>query len=214
MSQPVSHLSRCCGEHRLEKKYLIAPSYQVAHQLGEPLATESGAWVNLHFVTLPALAQEAVGTELSKQGIKLISSRGSLFLVDRIFRKLKEEKLDYFDKIEATTGIVRTLQNSIFALRMAGLKSTGLKPSEFIKGRKGDEIILLLRSYEEGLHKGKLIDLPGLYELALKRIGARRNEKELYLGFQDGPRGGVEREFLQKSDRFPKFRLACWRCGA
>jgi ATP-dependent helicase/nuclease subunit B len=192
-------LSRICSEHRLEKKYLIVPSYQIGHQIGEKLAEKGGSWVNLHFVTLPALAQEVGGAELSKQGIKLISSTGSLFIVDKIFRKLKEEgELDYFNKIEATTGIVRALQNSIFALRMAGLKSTDLKSSEFIDERKGKEVTLLLQAYEEELEKGKLIDLPGLYGIALKQIGARRQEKELHLAFQDRPLGGLEREFLKK----------------
>ncbi len=199
MSQLVRYLFRFCAEHRLDKKYLIVPSYQVGHQIGESLAKKGGAWVNLHFVTLPALAQQVIGAELSKGEIKLISSTGCLFLVDKIFRTLKNEAgLDYFNKIDATTGIVRALQNSIFALRMAGLKSSGLKPPEFIKETKGDEIILLLHSYEEELDKGKLIDLPELYKLALKGIGAWQKEKELYLAFQDRPLGGLEREFLQK----------------
>jgi ATP-dependent helicase/nuclease subunit B len=199
LNKVIPYLFGYCAKRRLEKKYLIAPSYQIAHQLGEALAEEGGSWVNLHFMTLPALAQQVVGAELSKQGIKFISSTGSLFLVDKIFRRVKDEaKLDYFDKIEATTGIVRALQNSLIALRMAGLKSTDLRSLEFIKEQKGKEVILLLQAYEDELDKGKLIDLAGLYELALKRIGARRKEKELYLAFQDRPLGGLEREFLQK----------------
>jgi hypothetical protein len=43
-----------------------------------------------------------VGPELSKQGIRLVSYTGVQFLVDKIFRKLKDEaKPGYFDKIEA-----------------------------------------------------------------------------------------------------------------
>jgi hypothetical protein len=58
--------------------------------MGEALAEEGGSLVNLHIVTPPALAQEVGGTELSKQGIKLVSGVGAQFLVDKIFRKLKE----------------------------------------------------------------------------------------------------------------------------
>src|SRR4030042_6221542 len=92
MSRSAEYLSRFCDEHRLEKKYLIVPSYQVGHQIGEALAKEGGSWINLHFVTLPSLAQELAGIELSTQGIKLISQANALFLVDRVFRRLKAAK--------------------------------------------------------------------------------------------------------------------------
>jgi ATP-dependent helicase/nuclease subunit B len=209
MRRAVQYLLRFCSEHRLEKKYLIVPSYQVGHQIGEALAKGGGSWVNLHFVTMPALAQEIAGADLSRRRIRFISSTGSFFLVEKIFRKLKDEAgFDYFGKIEATTGIIRALQNSIYALRMAGLKNSDLKPSGFIDNRKGEEVIRLLRSYEEELDKGSLIDLPGLYELALQQIGARRREqeagkkqkeeRELYLTFRDRPHEYLEREFFKK----------------
>jgi ATP-dependent helicase/nuclease subunit B len=58
---------------RLEKKYLIVLSYQIGHQIGEALALQGGSWVNLHFVTLPSLAHEVSGVELSRQGFKEVS---------------------------------------------------------------------------------------------------------------------------------------------
>jgi hypothetical protein len=61
--------------HQLEKKYLIVFCYQTGHQIREALAKEGGAWVNLHFVTLPSLAQEVATIELSKQ--KIFNSRRS-----------------------------------------------------------------------------------------------------------------------------------------
>jgi hypothetical protein len=72
MRRAVRYLSRFFAEHRLEKKYLIVPSYQVGHQIGEALAKEGGSWVNLHFVTLPALAQKVAGAELSKREMILL----------------------------------------------------------------------------------------------------------------------------------------------
>ena len=55
-SRLVLYRSRFCGEHRLQKKHIIVPSYQIGHRIGEALARQGGSWVNLHFVTLPALA--------------------------------------------------------------------------------------------------------------------------------------------------------------
>jgi len=47
MRRAVQYLLGFCAEHRLEKKYLIVPSYQVGHQVGEALGKEGGSWVNL-----------------------------------------------------------------------------------------------------------------------------------------------------------------------
>jgi hypothetical protein len=88
----ISLLARFSSKHRLDKKYLIVPSYQTGHQIEEALAKEAGAWVNLHFVTLPSLAQEVAGIELSRQRVRLVLQANGLFLVDRVFRRLKAAK--------------------------------------------------------------------------------------------------------------------------
>ena len=215
MNPPAQYLCRFCAEHRLDKKYLIVPSYQIGRQIGEDLAKGGGNWVNLHLITPPALAQEIVGPDLSQRRTKFISGTGVFFLVEKIFRRLKAEgNFHYFGRIEATTGIIRALQHSLLALRMAGLKSRDLKPMEFIDRRKGVEIIRLLRSYEDDLNKGNLIDLPGLYELALKKMDVRRisrkaatrgapqpaglTEPRLYLMLRDRPLEQLERKFIEK----------------
>jgi len=211
MSRQVDFLSRFCAEHRLEKKYLIVPSYQVGHQIGEALVNRGGPWVNLHFATLTRLARETAALELSAQGLKLISQANTLFLVDRVFRRLKAaKKLKYFGEVEATTGIVRALRHSLLSLRMAGWRSGDLKPGQFIstvegEPKKGEEVILILREYEDELEKEKLIDQPGLLELALKEVRkalrkspvSAARESEFYLYIQDRPLDFLEAELLK-----------------
>jgi len=80
MSRSIQYLSRFCAEQRLEKKYLILPSYQIGHQIGEALAKEGGSWVNLNFASLPSLAQEEAALELSRQEKKLVSQANALFV--------------------------------------------------------------------------------------------------------------------------------------
>ena len=136
---------------------------------------------------------------------KLVSGTASLFLVDRIFRELKEGgKLGYFGNVEATSGIVRIIRNSLFSLRMAGLKSADILPSHFISQQKGEEIILFLKRYEDEIRIEKKIDMPGLYEIALSRIDLWRKrretlqDQEFYLSFQDQAPDHLERRFLEK----------------
>ncbi len=174
MNRLLSSLSAICAEHPLDKKYLVVPSYQIGRQLGDALAADGSSWVNLHSVTLPALAEQAAGPELAASGTRVISGAEALSLVDQVFGQLKDAgRLDYFGRVEATAGTIGAIQGSIFSLRMAGLKSAALDPASFIDDRKGRELALLLRSYEEELEKGRLIDLPGVYEIALKSVAAR-----------------------------------------
>jgi ATP-dependent helicase/nuclease subunit B len=204
MSPLIQYLSRFCAEHRLEKKYLIVSSYRAGHQIGEALAKEGGAWIDLHFATPALLAQKTAAPALQAQETRLISQASALFLVDGVFQRLKDaKKLKYFGQVEATSGLVRALRSSIFALRMAGWKSRDLKPARFISNLKGEELALILREYEEDLDKRKLTDLPGLYLLALKEAkkgqtsGAALPKKELYLCLQDRPFEYLETEFLK-----------------
>jgi ATP-dependent helicase/nuclease subunit B len=204
MSRSVEFLSRFCAQHRLENKHLIVPSYAVGHQLGEALTKEGGSWINLHYATLPSLARKTAAFALSARDTKLVSQSNALFLIDRVFRRLKAgKKLKYFGRVEATTGIVQAIRRSIFALRMAGWGSRGLKPNLFISDTKGEEIILMLREYEEDLEKEKLTDLPGLYILALKEVKKAQKktapipEAEFYLYLQGRPLEYLEAEFLK-----------------
>jgi ATP-dependent helicase/nuclease subunit B len=205
MNTRLLFLAGFLQEHPLAKKYLVVPTYQLGHQMGNVLAQQTENWANLHFVTLPSLAQEVAGAELSGQGIKLVSWTASLFLVDRIFRELKEGgKLGYFGKVEATSGIVRIIRNSVFSLRMAALKSAAISPAHFISQQKGEEIILFLKRYEDEIQKEKKIDMPGLYEIALSKIDLWRRQKgssqdqEFYLSFQDQGLDHLERRFLEE----------------
>ncbi|MDH7513824.1 MAG: PD-(D/E)XK nuclease family protein [Clostridiales bacterium] len=203
MSLPISWMAGFCAEHKLNIKYLIVPSYQVGRQIGEATAMADGAWANLHFVTLPSLAQEVAAGELSKRELKLLSQPNALFLVDRVFRRLRDGKrLKYFAKVEATTGILRALRQSLLAIRMAGLESADLDPSFFISAGKGEEMALILRGYEEELSQEKRLDLPGLYRIAIKEARKwrerkpRHRDREYYLYLEDRPLNYLEREFL------------------
>jgi ATP-dependent helicase/nuclease subunit B len=203
MNSTTCFLSEFWQAHLLDKKYLVVPSYQVGHQIGEALAVQGGSWVNLHFVTLPSLAHEVSGLELSRQGLKEITSTTSLFLADKIFRELKEEgRLDYFGNVEVSSGIIRAIRRSLIELRMAGLRSRDISASSFIDEIKCKEITLFLRKYEEELEKAKLIDLPGVYSFAIQNIQTTRpSDEPLLLCLENQPFRKLEMELLKKIAR-------------
>jgi ATP-dependent helicase/nuclease subunit B len=160
--------------HVLEEKIFVVPTYQIGHQIGESLAVKGQSWVNLRFMTLPLLAHEVAGAELSKRKLKQITGAASLFLVEKIFRRLQGEgELQYFGDLEISSGVVRAFRRSIAALRLADLKTNDLDVGKFINADKGKEVILLLKRYEEELEKQRLVDLAGLYSLALEVLDTK-----------------------------------------
>ncbi len=197
-------LSSFLASHVLEEKVFVVPSYRIGHQVGESLAAQGTSWVNLRFVTLPALANEVAGEASAERGLRQISGAASLFLIERIFRGLKQQgRLEYFDPLDASTGVVRSVLRSVRTLRMAGVTSDEMKPEHFVDDRKGREVALFLREYEGELEKNKAVDLAGLYELDMGLLEAGREagaagDERVYLCFQGQALARVERTFLEK----------------
>jgi ATP-dependent helicase/nuclease subunit B len=200
MNSLIRFLGGFCREHLLEEKIFVVPSYQVGHQIGESLAKRGHSWVNLRFVTLPSLAQEYVGHDISQERVRQISESAAVILLNKVFSALLDEgRLDYFGKLKPSPGIIRALDRSLHALRMDGIKGDDLSPETFINEKKGQEIRLILKSYEEELKKNKFIDLPGLYFRALEEAEENPASQEKYfLILQNSTLTKLEREFLTK----------------
>ena len=149
MNTLIQFLAQFCGEHLLEEKIFVVPSYQVGHQIGESLTKAGHAWVNLRFATLPSLAQEHAGLALSRKDMRQISESSAVILLNKVFRTLLAEgKLDYFGGLQPSPGIIRSLHKSLYALRIDGIRSDDLAPESFIIEKKGQEIRFILKSYE------------------------------------------------------------------
>ena len=198
MDNGISFLSDFCETHLLQEKIFIVPSYQTGHQIGEALTKAGYPWVNLRFVTLPSLALEIAGTEMSSRGLKQISGTTSRVLINHIFRELKEEQtLIYYGQLEAQSGIIDAIFRSIRDLRAAGIRSADLRPDQFIDEDKGRETQLFLKKYEEELEEGKFFDTAQLY--AVVSDTARKNPikpERFYLCLENQIFSKVERDFL------------------
>jgi len=198
MNNLFNVLGRFCSGHLLDEKIFIVPSYQTGHQIGEDLAKSGNSWINLQFVTLPSLAVEIAGMELSSQGLQQISGTALRVLINHIFRELKEgSELVYYKDLEAQAGIIDAISRSIRDMRAAGIKSTDLKADQFIDKDKGRETQLILKRYEEELEAGKFFDTALLYKTTseIAKKGTSNPERH-YLCLQDQIFSKIERDFL------------------
>jgi len=171
----IGFLAAFCREHQLDEKIFIVPSFSVGHQIGEALAGAGEGWVNLRFVTLPALALEVAAVELAALGKKQAGETDLLLLVDGLFRELKSAgRLEYFGTLNPTPGVARALYRAIQSLRLAKFRGLDVASPAFRREDKARDIALLLGRYEKILEERNILDRPGLYILALgKNLSAR-----------------------------------------
>ena len=204
----IYFLSEFCGQNPIEEKIFIVPSYRLGRQIGESLAARESPWINLRFMTLPALLDDVIGIEAAVRGLKQISGAASLFLIERIFRDLKTQGLlEYFSSLETSTGIIKAILRSMKSLRMSGISSENMNPENFVNEKKGREIKLILEKYEEELKRNNTLDLPGLYRLAVEQMDSLANKENrieqkkggpFYLCLQEEVLSLRERLFIEK----------------
>jgi RecB family exonuclease len=169
MNATTRFLAGFCREHPLDEKIFICPSFVTGRQVGEALARESGSWVNLRFLTIPALAAEILTRPGGRASGQPMTASAELALTDRLFRELLVEgKLDYFVLAGASPGLSRSLHRALRELRLDGLTGADIRPGSFLVERKGRAIALLLGRYERALEADGLLDLPGLLAAAVK----------------------------------------------
>lgn len=169
MSAVVRFLAAFCRDHPLEEKVFIGPSFVVGRQIGEALAREAGSWVNLRFITLPALAAEALERCGGPGSAKPMTASAELALTDRLFRELLSTgRLEYFGRAGASPGLSQALHRSIRELRFDRRASADLEPEHFLVPQKGRELAMLLGCYEKALESDGLLDLPSLYARAIR----------------------------------------------
>lgn len=172
MSAVVRFLAAFCGEHPFDEKILIVPSFVTGREIGEALARESGSWINVRFITVPALAAEILERQGQGAAAKPMTASAELALTDRLFRELLAQgRLDYFGRAGASPGLARALHRAIRDLRLDGRSSADLRPDRFLVGRKGRELALILDLYERALEEDRLLDLPALLARAAAAAG-------------------------------------------
>ncbi|HMA53488.1 MAG TPA: hypothetical protein VKT17_03455, partial [Acidobacteriota bacterium] len=169
MSAVLRFLAEFCREHPLDEKIFIVPSFVAGREIGEALARESGSWVNLRFVTVPALAAEVLERRDEGPAARPLTVSAEIALTDRLFRELLAEgQLEYFGRAGASPGLARALHRAVRDLRLDGRTSVDVRPDRFLVPEKGREIALLLDRYQQALGSDRLLDLPGLLDRAVR----------------------------------------------
>lgn len=200
MSALVRRLAGFCRDHPLDEKILAVPSFVAGREIGEALAREAGAWVNLRFVTTPALAAEVLQWSGEEAAVRPMTGSAELALTDRLFRELLAEgRLEYFRRAGASPGLSQALHRAIRELRLDGRTSADLRPERFLVKAKGRELALLLGRYERALEEAGLLDLAGLFAAAARASSRGPADRPWILCPADLPLSRLEADLVRSA---------------
>ncbi|MBI5569623.1 MAG: PD-(D/E)XK nuclease family protein [Desulfomonile tiedjei] len=168
----LAALSRHCRDNLILEKWIVAPSLRVGHQWLDTIALAGQPVVNARIKTLKGLALELAGPEMARSGVSLISSTGSLVLVDRLLDGLRSAPSAYLASLPPGQGLSKTVLSSITALRLANLGPDELERSSFEEPAKARDLQYLLNGWLEALQRDRLMDYAAILEIAAARLAA------------------------------------------
>lgn len=213
----IGRLALACRGHLLREKIVVVPDFRSGRQIGEALAREIRGWLNLRFVTLPALAHQAAGEALVAARLKTLGPREALQRIRAVMMELWEsDAIPYFrcgsDPAESenrapadhgpSRGLVRAVHKAVQWLRLDGFSAANLEPQAFTVEGKGRDLRLALQRYEARLSADRELDPPGLFAVAtaaLAETGGERlpGEPPLVFRFADTRYFKREEDFLR-----------------
>ncbi len=168
----VQQLTAHCRANPTGVKWVLVPNHALGHTLGERLALEGTAWLNLRFRTPFDLALETAAPVLVDRGIDPVPEEIGPALVVRLLLELPDETPEYFRGLASQPRIGDALWSAVYELRMAGVRAVDLPRDAFTGASKHAELRALLLAYEEYLETRRLADTPLVYREALAQIDA------------------------------------------
>jgi RecB family exonuclease len=168
LNRLIAELDKACKFYLLEEKILVVPTYLAGYELRNALASCSQGWINLLPSTVSGLAFEVAARRMAERGYTFLNQQGAAQVVEGILNGLiADGELDYFSGQTRLTGLVSALTSSIFELRYCGIKATELRETQFVAAKKARDLKKILKSYEDYLDRNRLVDSPGLIQMAI-----------------------------------------------
>jgi hypothetical protein len=171
VSRLCESLARWCRERPVHEKWLIAPSLRIGNQWLDTVAVQGQPVLNCRVKTLKGMALEQIGSDMAVQGVSLVSSTGSLMLMDAILHQLPQT--GYLASLPASPGLARAILSAVNALRMAGMGADNLDASCFDEPAKADDIKYVLVAYIEALRQRNLVDYTDVLRMAERSVRDR-----------------------------------------
>ncbi|MCC3358616.1 PD-(D/E)XK nuclease family protein [Bacillus sp. REN16] len=166
----IKHLETICKQHFFTEKILLVDSYMIGEQILRQFTQKNNHAINIKIKTIKDLALD---TTANLQNNHMSDALGT-HLMFTLLTELKDN-LNYFHEVEITPTFSRSMYQTVKKLRLAGYRSSTLVKEQFVSPSKGEDMILILETYEQLLHKNKLSDEADFYQNALGKYHSRNH---------------------------------------
>ncbi len=164
----LSQLAELCRAEPTRAKWVLVPSHELGHMLGERLGLQGVGWANLRFATPLDLALPMAAPFLVERGIDPAPDGLGPALIMRLLLDLPAEVPAYFRHLAEQPKMADALWATIRELRMAGLGAADLSAAAFTSPAKHAELVALLSAYEAHLAARRLADTAAVHAEALR----------------------------------------------
>gem|GEM_PF-5821310 len=198
MNRLCRELSEICRDAPLKEKWILAPSLRVGHQWLDRITLAGAPVVNARVKTLKSMALDLAGPEMVSQGLSLVSTTGSLIIINAIAAEMTKEPSRYLSSLTVTPGLARTILSTVTAMRQAGLGPEALHAKHFEAPEKAMDLTYVLTRYVQELQERHLIDFADVLRMAIELMNSRATPLEdvLVIVPEDLDLTAVERGFL------------------
>lgn len=191
---------RLAEESPFREKLLLAPSLRAGYQWLDSAARCGRPVLNFRVNTLRRLALQVALPVMAERGLELAGAARRWVIVDELFSSLSAPAPveGYLAGLAPGQSMIDALVGAVEDLRMAGLTSADLEPSDFEVPGKGREVRQLLGSYEQRLEGSGLVDHAGAIRLAVERVSSEPVFEDAVLAVSPdvlAAAGGLERAF-------------------
>ena len=172
MNALIRHLADVCRAHRLDEKWLIAPSRRIAHQWLDQVTRAGVPVVNVRVQTTRTVALELLRPALATGEIRLVTPAARRLAVAEAWHQAMQAD-GYLGQARLTPRLLALAEGTLGDLRMASLGPQALSADRFEEAQKGRELKALLGAYQAQLKRLHLIDHADAMRLAVASLGER-----------------------------------------
>ncbi len=169
MNTLIEHLAEACGRHRVQEKWLIAPSLRVGHQWLDQVTLAGTPVVNVRVLTVRSLALQVIGPRLAEESLTVASPAARRIAVASAWQDVMRDD-GYLGEARRTPGLLALAEATILDLKLAGVAPEGFKTGAFEHRLKGHELTALLGAYQGELDRRGLIDNADAARLATAEL--------------------------------------------
>ncbi|WP_077617426.1 PD-(D/E)XK nuclease family protein [Bacillus sinesaloumensis] len=195
----IKQLERICKQYLLTEKILLVDTYKIGEQIVRAYTQKDKHAVNIKIKTIKDFALDVSQIE-QKQ---LIEDAVGAHLLYSLLNEY-QPSFEYFKNVEITPTLGQSMYQTVKRLRLAGYTSDSLNVEHFVSPAKGEDIRLILQSYEQLLEKHNLVDDAELYQRSLEKYNASNQvlilQSNLTLAF-------LQTEFLKTMQPATYFHL-------